>query len=252
MIRIGIHTFNREDLLGRNIDFLNIGWIPRSFAKRFLGRDMEGGKHGVAGWYRQNTRLVKDLRMPMYVLLLMFVLACVVGVLGALIYQLPEELLLNLRSEQTRDSIGLLQQLFGDLPLFIFAHNMQAILLLVILGMFTFGVSSVLIYMLPWTIIAFITAQFAMVGENPAVFVGATVLPHAWVELPILLVVTAAALRWQASVIAPPNGKPLSELWVQHAADFSRIMIGYGVPLFFVAALLESFFTPMVIGWVYG
>ena len=190
--------------------------------------------------------------MPMYVLLLMFILACVAGVVGAQFYQLPEELLLNLRSDQTQENIGLMQQLFGELPLFIFVHNMRAILLLVILGTLTFGVSSILIYMLPWTIIAFVAAQFAMVGENPAVFVGATVLPHAWVELPILLVVTAAALRWQASVIAPANGKPLSELWVQHAADFSRIMVGYGVPLFFIAALLESFLTPMVIGWVYG
>ena len=251
-IRIGIQIFNRENLLGRNIDFLNVRWVPRFFAKRFTGQDMAGSGSGLLGWYRQTFGLVKELKMPMYVLSLMFILACVSGVVAAFLFQLTEEYLLGLRSAQTRENISAMQDMFTQLPVFIFSHNMRAILILVLLGSVTFGVSSVLIYMLPWAVIAFITAQFAIVGENPFVFVGATVLPHAWVELPILLLVTAAALRWQASIIAPPGRRSLAELWVQHAADFFRIMVGYGVPLFLLAALLESFLTPMVIGWVYG
>ncbi|MFT7586408.1 MAG: putative membrane protein SpoIIM required for sporulation [Cellvibrionaceae bacterium] len=250
--RIGIQIFNRENLLGKNLDFLNVGWIPRFFVGRFLGREMDGVGNGVRGWYRQNTSLIKELKTPMIILGLMFVVACVAGAVAASLYQLPEELLLGLRSERTQANVDVMQQVFAELPLFIFGHNMQAVLILVILGTFTFGVSSVLIYMLPWMVIAFITAQFALVGENPLVFLSATVLPHAWVELPIFILVTAAALRWQAVVISSPGSRPLSELWVQHAADFSRIMIGYGIPFFLLAALLESFFTPVVIGWVYG
>lgn len=254
LIRIGINTFNREDLLGRQIDFLNVGWIPRFFANRFLGRDDDAADRpqGLAGWYRQNRRLLAQLKLPIYILLCMLVLACVVGVLLAFRYPLSEEYLLRLRSEQTKNNIGLMQQLFKDLPLFIFTHNLQAILILVVLGMFTFGVASILIYMLPWGIIAFITTQFALVGESPAVFLGATVLPHAWVELPILVIVTAAALHWQISVISPSDGRSRVEMWVERAADFFRILVGYGIPLFFIAALLESFVTPLVIGWVYG
>ncbi|MEM8860158.1 MAG: stage II sporulation protein M [Chloroflexota bacterium] len=252
-VRIGVQIFNRENLLGRNIDFLNMAWIPRAFARRFLGRDANDGRRGLGAWYVRSFDIIRDLKLPIFVLSMMFIIACVAGAVAAGLYQLPEEFLTGLRSSQTQENIGAMQEMFGDLPLFIFSHNMRAILILVILGSFTFGVSSVLIYMLPWTVIAFITAQFAMVGENPFVFISATVLPHAWVELPILLLVTAAALRWQASVIAPPNErKPLGEIWVQHAADFSRIMVGYGVPLFLIAALLESFVTPVVIGWVYG
>lgn len=250
--RIGIQTFNRENLLGKNIDFLNLGWIPRFFAKRFLGREMDGARTGLRGWYRQNRGLISELKLPIYILIMTFILACVVGVVAASLYRLPEELLLGLRTERTQANIGIMQQMFGELPLFIFRHNMQAILILVIVGIFTFGISSILIYMLPWAVIAFITAQFALVGENPLVFLSATVLPHAWVELPVLVIVTAAALRWQASIIAPSGKRPVSEMWVQHAADFGRIMVGYGIPLFLLAALLESFVTPLVIGWVYG
>ncbi len=255
-IRIGIHIFDRENLLGRNLDFMNVRWVPRYFARRFVGRDLrlaDSPNIGVRGWYKQTFSLIRELRIPIVVLLFMLVIACLAGIVTAFNVRLPEEMLLSLRSEQTRANISVMQEMFTNLPVFIFSHNIRAVLLLVILGSFTFGVSSILIYMLPWAIIAFVTTQFALVGENPFVFVGATVLPHAWVELPILLLVTAAALRWHASVIAPtkPN-KPLSEVWVQHAADFFRIMVGFGVPLFLIAALLESFLTPLVVGWVYG
>ncbi len=256
-VRIGVQLFNRENLLGRNIDFMNVGWVPRYFARRFVGRDMRSAdgdqSSGLRGWYKQTFALIRELRIPIAVLVFMFVIACLAGMVTAFNMRLPEEMLLSLRTDQTRANISVMQEMFTDLPVFIFTHNIRAVLLLVLLGSFTFGVSSILIYMLPWAIIAFITTQFALVGENPFVFIGATVLPHAWVELPILLLITAAALRWHASVIAPTrSNKPLSEVWVQHGADFFRIMVGFGLPLFLIAALLESFLTPFVVGWVYG
>ena len=119
-------------------------------------------------------------------------------------------------------------------------------------GTLSFGILSVLIFMLPWGIIAFIATQFATVGENPFVFVGATILPHAWVELPILLIVTAAALRWQAVIISHTGSRSMSEAWTLASADFFRILFGLGVPLFMTAALLESFLTPAIMIWVYG
>ena len=44
----------------------------------------------------------------------------------------------------------------------------------------------------------------------------------------------------------------MSEAWTLASGDFFRILIGLGIPLFFVAALLESFLTPAVMIWVYG
>ncbi|MEM7799991.1 MAG: stage II sporulation protein M [Chloroflexota bacterium] len=250
--RIGIQLFNRENLLGRNLDFIKVGWAYKRFINRFLGRDEEGEMPSIGQWYRQNLNLVWGMKLPIYILGLMFFVSILIGMLAAFLFPLPSELLLQLRSSQTQVQISVMRELLADLPLFIFAHNIRAIGLLVILGTLSFGVLSILIYMLPWGVIAFITTQFALVGENPLVFVSATVLPHAWVEFPILIVVTAAALRWQATLIAPPGRRLVSEMWVESAADFFRILIGYGIPLFFIAALLESFFTPYIIALVYG
>ena len=250
--RIGIQLFNRENLLGRNLDFIKLDWAYKNFVNRFLGRQPDGRLPGISQWYMGNRRLIGGLQMPMYVLVLMFFVACLIGVVGAYLFPLPSEFLLQIRSAPTQRNISSIQGLFADLPVFIFTHNLRAILLLVIFGTISFGVLSIIIYMLPWVIIAFVTTQFALVGENPLVFLSATVLPHAWIEFPILILVTAAALRWQAVLIAPPGKRLVTEVWVESAADFFRILVGYGVPLFFLAALLESFLTPWVITVVYG
>ncbi len=80
----------------------------------------------------------------------------------------------------------------------------------------------------------------------------ATILPHATVELPALLIIGAAALRWQATVIAPPPDRTLSEGFLLAAADFARIFIGIAIPLLLVASLVEAYVTPAVLVRVYG
>ncbi len=251
-IRIGVQLFNREQLLGRNIDFIRLSWVGKTWWRGFSGRQADGRYPGVAAWYRQTLAGFGELKMPATLLAFMFFVSVLVGVALAYAYPLPPGILVQLRGDQMESHVEVLRQMLRQLPLFIFAHNLRAIALLILLGTLTFGVMTILIFMLPWSIIAFITTQFAAVGENPLLFLGATIFPHGWVELPVLLLVSAAALRWQATLIAPPGRRLISELWIEAGADFSRIFVGLGIPLFFAAALLESFVTPLVIAWVYG
>jgi uncharacterized membrane protein SpoIIM required for sporulation len=168
------------------------------------------------------------------------------------IYPLPADM----QSELTQDNIlkGLtqLQGLMAALPAYVLLHNLRAILLQTLLGVFTFGVLGVLIFILPWGIIGFVAAQFSLAGENPFTFVLATVLPHATFELPALLIAGAAALRWQATIIAPPPDRTLGESFLVAAADFFRLLVGFALPLLLVAAFIEAYVTPLVITWVYG
>ncbi len=252
-IRIGIQLFNREQLMGRNLDFLRLGWAGRYWWSCFTGREENQGDFpGWKGWIRQTAGIIPMMKLPLFILAMMLVVSAILGVALAYIVPLPEEMLLELRSSQMQSNVTVIRDLLGQLPVFIFAHNIRAIGLLVILGLLTFGVLNIIVFMLPWVIIAFATTQFALVGENPLVFLGATILPHGWVELPALMIVAAAALRWQTTIIAPPGTKLMSERWLAASADFLRIMIVFGIPMFFVAALLESFLTPEVIIWVYG
>jgi uncharacterized membrane protein SpoIIM required for sporulation len=108
------------------------------------------------------------------------------------------------------------------------------------------------IFILPWTVISYLAAQLALSGENPFLFVLGTVVPHAIFELPALLLAGAAALRWHAVLIAPAEGQAISESWLLAAADFTRVLTGLVIPLLIVAALVESYVTPLVLLWIYG
>ncbi len=251
-MRMGVLLFNRELLLGRNIDFINLLWIRDFVWQRFTGRRADGSYLGVRAWYRQTWGLVKELRLALAVLLVALVIATGMGWLMAQWYPLPQEVLGQLRTEEGVARLTAVQELLNQLPFLIFAHNLRAIALTVIVGTLSFGVASVLAFMLPWIIIAYTAVQFAFIGESPWLFVGTAVLPHAIVELPAMLLVIGAALRWQAVLISPPAQRSISENWLEAGADFLRILLGLGVPLFLLAAFLESFITPLALLAAYG
>jgi uncharacterized membrane protein SpoIIM required for sporulation len=144
------------------------------------------------------------------------------------------------------------QGLRAGLPAYIFMHNLRVVALASLVGVFTFGVAGILIFMLPWAFITYLVVQLAWAGHNPFTFVVATILPHATVELPALLLAAAAALRWHIVMIAPPPDRTVSESWLLAGADFGRMMAGLAVPLLLVAALIEAFITPQVLAYFYG
>jgi stage II sporulation protein M len=138
------------------------------------------------------------------------------------------------------------------LPPLIFVQNIRAIALWTLLGVFTFGVLGILVFLLPWGLIGYVAAQFALAGQNPWQFLLATIVPHAIIELPALLIAAAAALRWHTTIISPPPNRTVSEAFLAAAGDFFRLFIGVVIPLLLLAAFVEGLVTPQVLTWVYG
>lgn len=253
LIRMGIHVFNREELLGRDIDNINLGWMWRTFWNRYTGRDSTTKRYPRPGtWYRQTFAIFTHLRQPFFAVLIGFILSVVFGVLLARQFPFSSEAQEQLRNTNIPENLANLQDLLIVLPAYIFVQNIRVIALATLLGMFSFGVAGFLIFMLPWGFIAFLATQFAMAGENPITFLVATILPHATLEMPTLLIAAAAALRWHASIIALPPNKTISHVWLEAAADFSRLFFGLIVPLLLLSALVESFITPQITFWIYG
>jgi uncharacterized membrane protein SpoIIM required for sporulation len=167
-------------------------------------------------------------------------------------FRFPSQIQAQLTGDNMLNNLEALQVFGGTLPVIVFLHNVRAILLQTLLGVFTFGVLGVLIFLLPWGLISYLAAQFSLAGEDPFAFVLATVVPHATLELPALLLAAAAALRWHAVVIAPPPNRTLSEGFLMAAADFARVFIGLVVPLLLIASFVEAYVTPLVLVRVYG
>jgi uncharacterized membrane protein SpoIIM required for sporulation len=91
-----------------------------------------------------------------------------------------------------------------------------------------------------------------MAGQDPWLFLLGTIVPHAIIEVPALLIASAAAWRWHVVAISPPPDQTLSEAFLTTAADFLRLLVGVVTPLLIVAAMVEAWITPQVLAYVYG
>ncbi|MFW5940256.1 MAG: stage II sporulation protein M [Chloroflexota bacterium] len=252
LMRMGVAVFNREELLGRDIDQIRLGWMWRVFWARFRGRGETGEYPGVLRWYRQTVGLLTRLREALLMTFIGFAGAVLLGVLLAQQYTFPATVQSALQQADQIENLSRLEGVLSGLPAMIFVHNVRVVLLAIILGVFTFGVLGLAIFLLPWAVIGFIAMQLAYAGESAALFVLATIAPHGAIELPALLLVAAAALRWQTAVIAPQPDQSVSQSWLEAGADFARILLGVIAPLLLLAALVEAYVTPMVVRIVYA
>ena len=253
LIRMGIKIFNREELMGRDIDQIRIGWMWLQFWDRFSGRAENNGRYPTFfGWYRQTFGRLRLLGKPVLILVIALIATVLFSTYIAQLYELPPQIKAEMTGANMLANLEDLQVFTRLLPPFIFLQNVRVVALWTLLGIFTFGVLGMLIFLLPWGIITYMAVQFALAGENPWQFLLATIVPHAIIELPALLIAAAASLRWHTTIISPPPDRTVSEAFLAAAGDFVRLFMGIVIPLLLVAAFVEGFVTPEVVAWVYG
>jgi uncharacterized membrane protein SpoIIM required for sporulation len=252
LIRMGVAIFNREELMGQEIDQLRIGWMWQQFWGHFSGRFATNRYPNPISWYKQTFAILPRLKTALGAQLVAFFGAILLGIVLANQFKFPPWLQDELTGERMRSNLSQLQIFLAALPLFIIGQNIRALVLQSLLGVFTFGVLGILVFLIPWGIISFTATQFHFAGENAFTFILATVVPHGIVEFPALLIAGAAGLRWHAVVIAPPPNRTLSEAFLIALAEFVRLFVGVVIPLLVIAALIESFVTPRVLTALYG
>ncbi len=247
LARMGLRLFNREELLGREIDVLDIRWVARTFGEAF-----RGGARTPWAWYR--GLLVESLPRMRGALLVMAVALAAGYLMGwrmAKVFTLPAEVFQMEHFEGT-----LLEDLasFGLLStagwLRILSNNVRALALASLLGVFSFGVMAVILLMAPLGIVGYFAGNVAAAGLSASRFLVALVLPHALLEVPAALLAGAAILRLGLAVVSPPGGRSLGEAWLGALAEWARVGLGLVVPLLVLAAAVEVFLTPHVAVWL--
>ena len=134
----------------------------------------------------------------------------------------------------------------------ILGHNVRALLLAGLAGVVSLGILSVLMLMIPITLVAFLAGHVAWLGYSPLVFVGAFIVPHGLFEIPAAVVATAFALRIGVSVTAPREGLTVGEGLLQAVADFLKVFLTVVLPLLLIAAFVEANVTPRIVLWAFG
>jgi len=266
LVRMGICLFNREELLGRDIDDLNIAGLWRTFRRHLLWRGWFFGRDpGRAslplrwlavplGFYLCELPAVLRRSWRALLLVLVGLLGAVwIGWIFATRFRLPPGML-------TLDSITAESfsstSLSGWLPDFsawaVLKNNVRSLLAAALLGTFSFGSLALLLLMAPLAIIAYAAIQAAWAGYDPLLFVLVFVLPHGVLELPAAVVATALAVRLGATFVAPPRGMTVSEGWLQALADFVKVFVLVVLPLLAAAAWIEVHITPDLVLAAYG
>jgi stage II sporulation protein M len=128
----------------------------------------------------------------------------------------------------------------------VWLQNLRAIALATILGLFTFGVIGILVFMLPFVLIGYFVATAANIGISPWIFMTAFVLPHGIFEIPAIILAGGAALRIGATLTTPARDRTMSEALLESFADWARVMVALVIPLLLVAAIFEIYITPQV------
>ena len=262
LIRMGVRLFNREELLGREIDQINLRRIGSQF-RRFLlqspnevFRPWAGGFLGInlLRWYRRDIPLLL-LRHRLSILIVLVVMAAslALGWSYAPRYPLPATIFeFDSLSRTSFENIGDLGFLPGFSPWNILIFNLRSLTLGALLATFSFGVMAFVPLMSTMSIVGFLGHQIALAGYNPLLFITIFILPHGWLELPAVILITAFALRLGASIIAPPKSLTVSDSLLLALADFVKVSFLLAIPMLVAAAFLEVYLTPQVVLWALG
>ncbi|MBN1965281.1 MAG: stage II sporulation protein M, partial [Anaerolineae bacterium] len=129
-------------------------------------------------------------------------------------------------------------------------QNGRVLLAATALAAMSFGVLAVVLAILPFGILGWVFSQFAALGLSLDVF-AAAVVPHSLIEVPAILLMSAAALRLGAIITRRlPEGKSVGEVWIAAAADVVKIGVGLVLPLLILAAVVEVYVTPVIVSAV--
>ncbi|MCA9903375.1 MAG: stage II sporulation protein M [Anaerolineae bacterium] len=256
LLRVGNTIFNREELLGRMIDQINLKRSFQSIWRQVVAVDERGTRaHNLFDWYRQGIPVsIKRIRSAILVASFVFLVAFAAGyLLGT-----SPNWRLNLPSGLPLDSVpgemGAASQYFwGERPAIIgiVMQNWRILAAASILAIFSFGVGALLLTPAVYVVLGYLLSQIMQAGYNPMPFMLA-VLTHGVIEIPVIVVATAAVLKMGAVVTRLPRGMTLGQAWTQALGDTIKLWLAVLLPGLFLAAFVEAYITPIIVRIAFG
>jgi uncharacterized membrane protein SpoIIM required for sporulation/ABC-type transport system involved in multi-copper enzyme maturation permease subunit len=248
LVRMGTQIFNREDMLGEEIDELNLKGALRDWWKTLLHGDYTGPRRSIWQWYLHEVLgTIWHMRGAVLITVGALAVGWLIGMRYAQIYQLPPGIT---HSEEWLDQLETVLRELGLSGargvMSILQHNLRVLALASILATVTFGVVGPIILMAPMGILGYLGASVGVIGIDPPIF-WASILPHSIVELPAAVFACAAALRLGVSILSPPPGKPVSVAWIRALADATRLWLVLILPMLMLAAMIEILITPQIV-----
>jgi uncharacterized membrane protein SpoIIM required for sporulation len=248
IIRVGLSHFQREYLLGHEIDMLNVRWAWRTFWGYF-----KGDSGSVWQWYRVEVRKVlKQLKIPVGVLVALAGIALWAGFQWTVVtvphyIDLASPKAVQQLSERFQQSTTLVSLGQSFSAPFIFGHNLRAVGMILLAGLVSFSVLGMLVYIVNLSTVGILLGVFQLLGYSPIMLAASGLLPHGIFEIPGLILASAAMLRIGVVLVTPQMGRSLGEVVLELLADWTKVVVGVVVPLLLIASVIETYLTPVLL-----
>lgn len=240
LVRVGLAHFQREELLGREMDRLNIRWGWIVFRTAF-----SGGERTFLGWYRRAVPMgLREIRWAILAMVLFAAIALWLGTLQTDLFVLP------LEARSLKENLKFMQEFLqasGSTPwLAVFGQNSRVILFSLLLGVFSMGILGVLPLFLTMGVVGFLGQTLTNNGIPAFSTIVGLFLPHGIIEIPALIFASAMVLHMGVLMASPMPGKSVGEVFLESLGKWSRIILGVVLPLLLIAAAVEVWITPQV------
>jgi len=243
LIRVGIAHFQREELLGREIDVLNFRWGWRVFKRIFTG-----GVKNIGEWY--SCEIPRTLRSHSRSILICVGIAAAGAVIGAYQVQrfyIPIDGANNQILQERIKDLTNIWPVFSIAPVAtIWWQNLRAMLIGFLLGIFSMGIFGMLPLILSMGVMGYIVGLLQINGFSAILLIVGLLLPHCIFEIPAAILATAEVLHSGAVLASPAPGKTVGEVFIESLANWTKIMIGIVIPLLLLAAMVEAWVTPRI------
>ncbi len=260
LLRTGVKIFNREDIVSREGDSLNIKGIFRNLGNYFKRTPYESLNH-------QSTNLSKFTIWRLYRRDIPQILAynrkamlmVCIGIFAAIIlswwlstWQPVQDVL---RSPTNNLVAGAENPICtGNLPVTwygLFINNTVAVLFGSVASLFSLGIAGILLLMVSVGPIGLIGGVFFQLNLNPWPLLAGFILPHGIIELPAAIFAIAAALQMGSSYLAPPKGFTIGGSLQLAIVNYIKLL-ALVIPMLLVAAIIEANITPALGCWLTG
>ena len=240
LVRVGLAHFQREELLGRQIDVLNFRWGWRVFSQSFTG-----GAKNIREWYlRTIPQTIRKMRGSTLMVAGFSVAGVLIGLsqLNRFMIPLDQTALHNL--EERLNMVLEIWPLFSFVPvLAIWWQNVRVMLLAMVVGLFSFGILGMLPLIASLGVAGYLLGLLTANGLSVVSYLG-FVLPHGIFEIPAVILATAAVFRLGIELATPTQERTIGEVFLSALADWCVVMAGVVIPVLLLAAGIEAWVTP--------
>jgi uncharacterized membrane protein SpoIIM required for sporulation len=262
LIRSGLASFNREEILSREHEDVGLRQVLDTYLTFYrehrpagtLPRAYAGLPFSARRFYtRELPALLHELRLP---------LACaLLAALGGLLLGGTIGTTFRVAAfDQALSQIGHPPAASPLLALAVFANNIRVSIFSNLFSVVSFGIFAFLVPAVAFGQIGFVASSLAARGGSwlalgagsPLPFVLAYVLPHGIVELPTFVLSAALGLRIGAALLAPPPGFSAGQNLLWAVAAFAKTWLLVILPLVALGSLIEGLVTPLIIMRLYG